>query len=132
MTFAEAHKVIKKGDILSLRRALDEGLDPDLANQFSWTLLMLAAMEGNTTIAELLVGRRAHVNKANDFGETALSLAAHFGHVSVIKVLLSHGASPSCHPHGHPLEGWLKAASGLPQDRIEAILNLIDGTQKTP
>jgi ankyrin repeat protein len=129
MTFAEAHTVIKKGDLISLRRALDEGLDPDLANQFSWTLLMLAAMQGNSSIAELLVARRAHVNKTNDFGETALSLAAHFGHISFIKVLLIHGASPSCHPHGHPLEDWLKAASGLPQDRIAAILKLINGTQ---
>jgi ankyrin repeat protein len=132
MTFAEAHTVIKKGDLISLRRALDEGLDPDLANQFSWTLLMLAAMQGNTRIAELLVARRAHVNKTNDFGETALSLAAHFGHISFIKVLLIHGASPSCHPHGHPLEDWLKVASGLPKDRIAAILKLINGTQLTP
>jgi uncharacterized protein len=88
MTFAEAHTVIKKGDLISLRRALDEGLDPNLANQFSWTLLMLATMQGKTSIAELLVARGAHVNKTNDFGETALSLAAHFGHISLIKVLL--------------------------------------------
>ena len=126
MTFAEAHTVIKKGDLIALRHALDEGLDPNLANQFAWTLLMLAAMQGNTSIAELLVARGAHVNKTNDFGETALSLAAHFGHVSFIKVLLIHGASPSCHPHGHPLEEWLKAASGLPKDRIAAILELIN------
>ena len=46
MTFDEAHGLIKKGDILSLRHELDAGASPDLSNRFSWTLLMMAAIEG--------------------------------------------------------------------------------------
>ena len=68
MTFDDAHKLIKKGDILALRCELDSGMSPDLSNQFSWTLLMLAAIEGNTKIGELLVSRGANVNKTNNFG----------------------------------------------------------------
>ena len=93
MTFDEAHSAIKKGDVISLRHALDSGLTPNFSNQFSWTLLMLAAIEGNTAVAELLISRGADVNRANKFGDTALSLAANGKHPRFVKLLLSHGAS---------------------------------------
>jgi hypothetical protein len=46
MTHDEAHRLIKKGDIVSLC----SGMSPDLSNRFSWTLLMLAALEGKTSV----------------------------------------------------------------------------------
>ena len=93
MTFEEAHLAIKKGDLISLRHALDAGMTPDLSNQFSWTLLMLAAIEGNNAIGELLLSRGADVNRTNKFGDTPLSLAAGGNHSRFVKLLLSHGAS---------------------------------------
>jgi ankyrin repeat protein len=128
MTFDETHKLIKKGDLVSLRLALDGGMSPDLSNQFSWTLLMLATLEGNTTVGELLISRGASVNKANDFGETALSLAACKGHSQFVKILLSHGASKDCHPHGTTLQDCMRVSSGLPQRKIQSILDVINGT----
>ena len=127
MTFDDAHKLIKKGDVLALRRELDSGMSPDLSNQFSWTLLMLAAMEGNAAMGDLLVSRGANVNETNDFGETALSLAAHGGHLPFVRLLLTRGACTDCRPHGTTLEGWLSVASGLPPDKIQAILDVING-----
>jgi ankyrin repeat protein len=100
MTFDEAHIAIKKGDVISLRHALDAGMVSDLSNQFSWTLLMLAAIEGNSAVAELLIARGADSNRTNDFGDTALSLAACGGHAQFVKILLAHGASVECRPHG--------------------------------
>ena len=47
MTFDEAHRVIKRGDISLLRSELEGGLSPNLCSRYSWTLLMLAAMDGN-------------------------------------------------------------------------------------
>lgn len=126
MTFDDAHKLIKNGDLISLRHELDGGVSPNLANQCSWTLLMLAALEGNTSIGELLISKGAALDKTNDFGETALSLAAHSGHTQFIQILLANGASTDCRPHGSTLEGWLRIASGLPQSRIESILDLIN------
>lgn len=67
MTFDDAHGLIKKGDILSLRHELDGGASPDLSNRFSWTLLMMAAIERNMPIGELLISRGAALNKTNDF-----------------------------------------------------------------
>ena len=59
MTFDEAIKIIKRGDIVHLRKELEEGLSPSLCNQHSWTLLMIAAMEGNTSIGRLLIEKGA-------------------------------------------------------------------------
>jgi ankyrin repeat protein len=126
MTFDMVHRLIKQGDLISLRHELDGGLSPSLSNQFSWTLLMLAAMEGNTRVGELLISRGADVDATNNFGETALSLAAHAGHAPFIRVLLANGASTDSRPYGHSLKDWLKVSSGLSQDKIAAILDLIN------
>jgi len=130
MTFDECHRLIKKGDVVSLRNALDQRLDPNLSNQFSWTLLMLAAMEGNTSIGELLLERGAKVDEVNDVGETALSLAAHKGHIPFIHMLLRSGASPDARPHGTTLENWLKAASGLPSGKVTSILEILEAARR--
>ena len=130
MNFTECHRVIKKGDIVSLRRAINSGeVDPNLRNQFSWTLLMLAALEGNTSIGELLLERGAAVNAENDFGETAMSLAAHKGHLTFVRLVLSAGASPRVRPHGHDLCEWLRATSGLTAATITSILELVDAAR---
>jgi len=77
VTSKEANRAIKKGDALLLRRELGLGLDPILSNELSWTLLMVAAMSGDTSIGILLLDHGADANKRNKFGDTALSLAAH-------------------------------------------------------
>jgi ankyrin repeat protein len=86
---------------------------------------MLAAIQGNRNIGELLISRGADVNAINDFGETALSLAAHGGHTQFIRTLLANGASTNCRPHGNSLGDWLRVSSGLPEDKIASILDLI-------
>jgi uncharacterized protein len=62
MTFETLDKFIKISDILSVRRELDGGVNPNLTNQFGWSLLMAAALEGNTRIGELLISRGAEVD----------------------------------------------------------------------
>ena len=91
MTFDDATKATKKGDVLSIRHALEDGLDPNLTNRYDWTLLMDAAMNGNTAIGRLLIGHGADLDRKNRFGDTALSLAAHTGHPSFVKLLLERG-----------------------------------------
>lgn len=93
MTFEEAIRLIKKGDAISLRHALDEGLDPNTSNHLNSTILMLAAMEGNTAMGRLLIGRGADVNRENNLRDTALTLAAMLGHAAFVKLLLDSGAS---------------------------------------
>lgn len=61
-TFEEVSRVIKKEDAIRLRHALDEGLDSNLSNDLNSTILMLAAMKGNTAIGRLLIDKSADVN----------------------------------------------------------------------
>lgn len=110
MTFDEASKLIKKGDIIGLRKELQDGLSSNMANQYSWTLLMIAALEGNTSIGSLLIESGAGLDRRNKLHETALSLAAHSGHSSFVGLLLTGGASLECHPFGNTLDDWLNWA----------------------
>lgn len=87
---------------------------------------MLAAIEGNTAIGELLVSCGAGLDTINDFGETALSVAAHGGHAPFVRMLLINGASSECSPHGTSLKNWLEVGSGLPKEKIAAMLDIID------
>lgn len=125
MTFNEMHKLIKKGDLMAVRAALDSGVDANLSNKFSWTLLMLAALKGSTPIAELLISRGTEIDKTNAFGETALSLAACGGHVPFMEILLARGASKDCRPHGAALTDWIKLSSGLSPERVRSVLDLL-------
>jgi ankyrin repeat protein len=125
MTFDEAHRRIKRGDGYAINQALKNGLDPNLANQFGWTLLMLTAMSGGIRIGEALLNHGARVNAPNDSGDTALSLAAHSGHLKFIRLLLSVGATTDCRPHGHDMPSWIKLSSGLPDDKLAQVLTLI-------
>jgi hypothetical protein len=127
--FVDAHRLIKKGDVAGLRRMLEHGVSSKLLNRFSWTLLMLSAVEGNSRIGELLIANGADLDKANDIGETALSLAAHKGHLRFVRLLLSAGASTECQPHGHSLDEWVTISSGLSREKIDSILSLIHRTR---
>jgi ankyrin repeat protein len=120
--FEELHRLIKGGDTVAVRNALQAGADANQKNRYSWSLLMLAALEGNTTIGELLVEYGAKIDALNDFGESALSLAAHGGFINFVKLLKQKGSSGICRPHGHSLEAWLRMASGLPPDKIDLIM----------
>ena len=108
-----------------LEEAIPSSIDVNASNRFGWTLLMLAALEGNTKIGSLLIERGADVNALNKFGESALSLAAHKGHLPFVKLLKAHGASGAVSPHGHDLEEWLRMASGLPAAKIDTIMKTV-------
>ena len=129
MIFDELHRVIKKGDLIRIRSELDGGLNPNLCNQYSWTLLMLAAMEGNTSIGKLLIEKGADLDTRTNNRDTALSLAAHTGHPSFVKLLLDSGASLECYPFGNHLEvwlNWLGEYSGCPPKELDRIRELFD------
>ena len=132
MTFDEASKLIKRGDITRLRDALERGLNPDLCNKNSWSLLMIAALEGNTSIGRSLIEKGADLDKRNKFRETALSLAAHSGHPSFVKLLLTSGASLDCYPFGNTFDDWLNWVSKYSRSSEQAnhIRNLFDAERK--
>ena len=79
-SYRAAQSLIKRGDEPALRAALDSGLNPNLANQNGWTLLMLAAVEGSVPLGRLLLEKGANPSATNNKSDTAATLAAHRGH----------------------------------------------------
>jgi uncharacterized protein len=130
MTFDEASKLIKKGDIVPLREVLHDGLSANLANQYGWTLLMVAALEGNTSIGSLLIENGAELDRRNNFQDTPLSLAAHTGHPSFVGLLINAGASLECHPFGNTFDVWLNWACQYGQCS-QKIREIFDKARKT-
>jgi ankyrin repeat protein len=108
-TFEEFQRLIKKGDLIGVRKLVSSGADINLGNRFGWTPLMLAANEGHTPIVEFLLTAGAAVHQVNDFGASALAYAALRGECRAIQALLDAGAPVNVRPHGVSLlafAGW--------------------------
>ena len=120
MDFHEAYSAIKRGDVILVRSSLDGGLDPNLSNQFGCTLLMAAAMGGNTAIAAELIRHGASLDARDAHRWTALSTAAHTGHPGFVEVLLKAGASLDGHPFGASFEDFLAWTSQYGQGSADA------------
>ena len=93
LSYRAAQTLIKRGDEPSLRSALDAHLDPNLANHKGWSLLMLAAVEGDVPIGRLLIERGAIVTAKNDKNETALSIATNRGYDLFVALLNEQAAA---------------------------------------
>ena len=89
-----------EGDLATIKRGLDRGLDADSTDPDGNSLLMLAARAPHKPVVELLLARKASVTRRNKFGDTPLLVAAVSGDTQVAGWLLERGA-----PLGG--EGWL-------------------------
>ena len=87
MNYRGAQNLIKRGDEPGLRAALDTGLPANAANHKGWSLLMLAAVEGNVEIGRLLIEKGADLAAMNLKGETALTIATQKGHAEFAGLL---------------------------------------------
>jgi ankyrin repeat protein len=82
------------GDVASMRRFLDAGVDPNARNDVGATALMWAS--GDLEKTRLLLDRGADVNARSEEGRTPLSIAAgQRESTAVVKLLLDRGANPN-------------------------------------
>jgi uncharacterized protein len=93
ISYRAAQTLIKRGDETALRAALDQHLDPNLANPNGWSLLMLAAVEGDVPIGRLLLERGANLTASNNKNETALTLATNRGYDLFVALLAEQTSS---------------------------------------
>jgi ankyrin repeat protein len=91
-SYRAAQTLIKRGDEPALRAALDQQLDPNLTNPNGWSLLMLAAVEGDVPIGRLLIERGAKTDSVNSKNETALSIATNRGYDLFVELLAEQNA----------------------------------------
>ena len=122
--FILLNRFIKHADIAAIRNELESGVSVNLENKHGWNLLMLAAIQGNVAIGELLISRGANTNRVSSQGTSAVSLAAIGGHVRFLKLLLGHGADPDCKLNGISINKWIPGCQFGPKKEA-AIVGLL-------
>jgi ankyrin repeat protein len=80
----------RKADVADV--LLRAGANPNAANRYAVTPLLLAAEAGSLDVATLLLKAGADATTARPSGETALMLAARHGNPDLVRLLVSHGA----------------------------------------
>lgn len=126
MTFDQAHRAIKRGQLATLVNAIPHELSPnEKYDKTGTSLLMMAAKTGNIAIVGFLIEKGAYLNDIDKSGWTALSMAGHHGHARCIMVLLEAGATLIGRPMGWDMYFWLRKTTGLKSEKIEEILELL-------
>ena len=82
------------GDLYTLRRALDAGVDPDAREPNGVTPLFVAAMFGQTDLVRVLMEQEAALGLQDNDGAAALHVASLFGHPRAVTALLAAGVAP--------------------------------------
>lgn len=75
----------RTSDVIAL---VQRGMDPNTADRFGNTLLLIAARSGNNELLDFLLRIRANALKRNKFGDSAIMVAAYGGQVAAVKRLL--------------------------------------------
>jgi uncharacterized protein len=122
VTFIEA---ARKGDNETVKRFLGAGMDDNLVDKRDderSTVLMVAAMAGQTETTKLLISSGARVNDKTKLGRTALTWASWRGMTDTVKVLLAAGADVNTRDEygGSPLN------FAVSRGRLETVIVLLN------
>jgi len=91
-------EAVNKGDIGQLKLLISKDTDVNVRDQRGMTLLHLAAINGHTDIAALLINKGANVNaRIEEDGMTPLHGAAVSGQAAVVELLLAEDADVNAH-----------------------------------
>ncbi len=83
------------GQLEMTRVLLENGGDPQIANDMGQIPLAGAAFKGNLEMAKLLIEHGADVNAQMPDGKTSLMFAAMFNQLEIIDLFVEHGADIS-------------------------------------
>jgi ankyrin repeat protein len=75
-------------DISSVQQLLKQGADVNISNRYAISPLYVAALNGNTEIAQLLIEAGANTAHKIAGNETILMRAARTGHADLVKILI--------------------------------------------
>ncbi|MGH8120270.1 MAG: ankyrin repeat domain-containing protein [Gammaproteobacteria bacterium] len=84
---------IKEGHSAEVRTYLDHGGDPNIVNDMSQSLLLLAAIEKHPDIVHLLLVKGANPNSADQLGQTPLFFASYNQDLDSVAALITAGAN---------------------------------------
>ena len=104
-----------------VRLLLDHGADLNVQNQFGWTSLHWASINGALGAVRLLLEHGADVQVKNNSSWTALQVAVWYGHDEIVKLLREQGAEYTPEMEGHPEVDLTTSASMSLQMNIELL-----------
>lgn len=87
--------LIRDGEVARIKQSLEAGLDLNIQIMGGWTPLMVAALENQEEIVELLLEYGAHPGSQNSRGLTAATIASRKGHLKIVELLNSRRADTS-------------------------------------
>ncbi|KAK4770827.1 hypothetical protein SAY87_031359 [Trapa incisa] len=90
--------LVNEGDLVGIKEMLDSGVDVNFKDIDHRTALHIAACQGLTEVATLLLERGAQVDSKDRWGSTPLADAIYYKNEDLIKLLEKHGAKPPMVP----------------------------------
>jgi len=94
------HKAAFDGNIKTVKRHLDAGVDANAQTRSANTPLHAAAYQGHSDVVELLIANDADVNASDVRGWIPLHAAVDQGHAVVAERLISKGANVNARMKG--------------------------------
>ena len=85
-------ELIRKGDIEGLRKAIEEGADINIQDEYGSTILMIVSYYNRVEIVKLLIEKKAKLDIQDKYGETALMMAIRQNNFEIVKLLIKEGA----------------------------------------
>ena len=85
-----------KGDVATVQRAIDQGVDVSAADADGRTALHFAAFDGHDEIVRKLLAQKANVNALDSSGRTALMYSASGPNAETVGLLLEAGGRCGC------------------------------------
>jgi len=116
-------RAIELDDSDAVAALLKRGFDVNSVGPNGDPLLTIAARNGKTGAAKVLLAARPKIDARNGHGETALMLAAFNGHLPIVQALLVKGASVN-----HP--GWTPLSYAATRNHLDVARVLIKAGAK--
>jgi ankyrin repeat protein len=110
------------GDVVSLSRFVDAGLNVDMLDERQWTPLMIAASNGHAEMVGVLIAGGAHINHVDTAGYTPLHWAALNGHAAAVELLLSQRADVNA----YSVHGWTALLQAVTRGRADVVKILLE------
>ncbi|KAM6084464.1 ankyrin repeat and EF-hand domain-containing protein 1 isoform 4-T6 [Theristicus caerulescens] len=92
-TYMNINYLVRAGDILSLQKAFEEGVQVDTKDKYYKTPLMAACASGNIDVVQYLLEKGADVNATDNFMWTPLHHACYNGHLDIAELIVKAGAA---------------------------------------
>ena len=120
---AKLLKAAECGDIMEVKRCVENGANVECENSLGFTALLWASERGHTEVVEYLItNHNANIEaRIKIYGETPLMRAAFVGNLGVVKCLLQHKADVNAKSNRNETALMLASSVGH-KDIVECLI----------